>query len=94
MSVPARRASLSDPRTRNGSGRAHPCARQSECAYRRECLMPNTTARPLGRTQAAFVSWVSMRLAWREFPSRSMLPIDLLKDRDLHIAAPRAASEQ
>lgn len=56
--------------------------------------MPNTTARPLGRTQAAFVSWVHMRLAWREFPSRSMLPTDLLKDRDLHIAAPRPASEQ
>lgn len=56
--------------------------------------MPNATARPLGRTQAAFVSWVHMRLAWREIPSRSMLPTDLLKDRDLQIAAPRPASEQ
>ena len=56
--------------------------------------MSHATARPLGRTQAAVVSWVHMRLSWREFPSRSMVPTDLLKDRDLHIAAPRSASER
>lgn len=56
--------------------------------------MSPTTTRPLGRTQAAVVSWMHMRLSWNEFPSRSMVPTDLLKDRDLNIAVPRSASER